>query len=107
VTSKEKYFLPPLDKETDLRARGFGADGSKSGGIRDPKQVDLPKMTVLFRLYNESEEKLGEWWFTSSAMAVPGRVRRSRQSFDRSGADRRRAETPALAIAFRGVIPAI
>lgn len=68
MPTNDKYFLSPHDKETYLRARGFGADGSRSGGIRDPRKVDLPSMTTLFRLYNESERKLGEWWFTPHEM---------------------------------------
>jgi hypothetical protein len=66
----ESYFRPPLDKETYLRARGFGPDGRRSGGLLHPVEVMLPSSTVLFRLFHDAKRRFGEWWFTAHEMKL-------------------------------------
>jgi hypothetical protein len=42
----EQYFVPPEATPTLLRARGFGEDGQRSGGIDAPQIVELPAGTI-------------------------------------------------------------
>lgn len=62
MVRNQSYFDPPLHRDTYLRVRGFAADGTRSGGIIDPKIVRLPAGMVLIRLYHIKDRWLGEWW---------------------------------------------
>nr|WP_321984164.1 hypothetical protein [uncultured Lichenicoccus sp.] len=55
---------------TLLKARGFDPkSGSRSGGIRDPRQVTIPPGAILLRTYQDPARLWGEWWFTAFEMA--------------------------------------
>lgn len=64
------YFRPPAQKDTYLRARGFGSNGQRSGGLFDPQEVALSSGITLFRLYQDPKGRFGEWWFTPHEMKV-------------------------------------
>ena len=66
----ERYFQPPMVRLTYLTARGFGRTGSRTGGLRDPVEVDIPTNAVLFRLYHDPARKYGEWWWTPQEMKL-------------------------------------
>jgi hypothetical protein len=68
--ANEKYFVPPEATQTLLRVRGFSANGFRSGGIVDPKIVDLPVGTILIRLYHMPNKDYGEWWATPRELSV-------------------------------------
>ena len=68
----DKYFVPPDATETLLRARGFGANGQRSGGIERPQIADLASGTVLFRMYHDPARDYGEWWATPRELAAIG-----------------------------------
>jgi hypothetical protein len=70
VAANEKYFNPPEATETLLRARGFGADGLRSGGIVAPQIVDLSPGAILFRFYHLPGRDYGEWWATPRELSV-------------------------------------
>ena len=69
MAANQSYFDPPDDRETFLRARGFTAQGVRSGGIRSPQAVSLPKDTQLVRLFHDPTRIFGEWWCTPYEMA--------------------------------------
>ena len=71
----DKYFAPPEATQTLLRARGFSAEGQRSGGIVSPRIVDLAAGAVLFRMYHNPQYDYGEWW------ATPRELRRDRPLF--------------------------
>ena len=50
-----------------LRARGFGADGSRYGGIAAPKQVTVPIGATLFRVF-KAGDGMGQWWMTAAEL---------------------------------------
>jgi hypothetical protein len=79
MTRNDKYFTSPIPTETFLRARGFDAQGQRSGGIISPQSVELPGGAILFRLYHDQKKRLGEWWSTPYELSVINGY------FDRSG----------------------
>jgi hypothetical protein len=70
MACNDKYFAPPVRDQTFLRARGFDAEGFRSGGIISPRLVELPIGTVLFRLYHDPKKRFGEWWSTPHELST-------------------------------------
>lgn len=52
-----------------LAARGFAADGSRSGGIKLGGPVTIPAGAALLRLYNKQND-FGEWWMTPYELSL-------------------------------------
>jgi hypothetical protein len=63
-------FASPNTEQTFLRARGFDDRGERSGGLCNPRVVNLSSGTTLYRLYQDPKRKLGEWWFTPQEMQL-------------------------------------
>lgn len=63
------YFQGAELQQTYLKVRGFLPCGARSGGIKDPKQVEIPVGSVLLRTYHDPARLYGEWWFTPYEMA--------------------------------------
>lgn len=74
------HFSPEKLATTYLRARGFDADGFRSGGIVAPRQVALLEGAVLVRFYQAAERPWGNWWITPNELAA------LRRHFAREGA---------------------
>lgn len=64
MATNASYF-PGGRPTTDvlLKARGFAADGSRSGGIKLGGPVSVPGGALLLRLYGGSDG-IGDWWLT-------------------------------------------
>jgi hypothetical protein len=64
-----RFFQGSELHKTYLKVRGFNAQsGARTGGIKDPKQVDITAGTVLLRTYQDPARLFGEWWFTPYEM---------------------------------------
>ena len=70
MVCNDAYFLAPLRDDTYLRARGFAANGLRSGGLIEPVLVDLPAGTHLIRLYHDRKRRFGEWWSTLNELSL-------------------------------------
>jgi hypothetical protein len=64
----ENFFNDPLYRDTYLEARGFSKDGSRTGGIVDPRKVVIPAGTVLGRFFQSAKGRYGQWWWTMAEM---------------------------------------
>lgn len=56
-------------REVLLAARGFGADGSRSGGIKLGGPVTIPVGSILLRMYDKPAD-FGEWWMTPYELSL-------------------------------------
>lgn len=66
----DKFFQPPLWKDTRLAAGGFSASGAKTGGIVNPVVVELPAGSSVFRFFHDPTREIGEWWVTPYELSV-------------------------------------
>ena len=69
AVANEEQFIDAARTSTWLAARGFAADGRRSGGIKDPRLVTLPRSAILVRLFHEPKEMVGQWWSTPFELA--------------------------------------
>lgn len=70
MIGNENFFNDPLYRDTYLEARGFGKDGTRTGGIVDPRKVVIPTGAVLGRFFQSQKGRYGQWWWTMAEMAT-------------------------------------